>query len=53
MMPDLRPSGLSQCTPYLRYKNQLADCISRGNFDAFLGESWEFLAKEGFQRMDV
>ena len=34
-------------------KNEQADCISRNNFDALLGESSESLAKEAFQRMDV
>ena len=34
-------------------KNEMADYISRKNFDAFLGESSEALAKEAFQRMDV
>ena len=31
----------------------MADCISRNNFDALLGENSEALAKEAFQRMDV
>ena len=34
-------------------KNEMADYISRNNFDAFLGESSEAMAKEAFQRMDV
>ena len=34
-------------------KNKMAHYISRNNFDALLGESWEALAKEAFQRMDV
>ena len=34
-------------------KKQLSDYISRGNFDALIGESSEALAKEAFQRMDV
>ena len=34
-------------------KNELADYISRNNFDALLGESSELLAKVAFQRMDV
>ena len=34
-------------------KNEMANCISRNNFDALLGESSEALAKEAFQRMDV
>ena len=34
-------------------KNEMADYISRDNFDALLGESSEALAKEAFQRMDV
>ena len=34
-------------------KNEMADYISRNNFDALLGESSEALAKEVFQRMDV
>ena len=34
-------------------KNEMADCISRNNFDALLGECAEALAKEAFQRMDV
>ena len=34
-------------------KNEMADYISRKNFDALLGESSEALAKEAFQRMDV
>ena len=34
-------------------KNEMADYISRNNFDALLGESSEALAKEAFQRMDV
>ena len=31
----------------------MADYISGNNFNALLGESWEALAKEAFQRMDV
>ena len=34
-------------------KNEMADYISRNNFDALLGESSEAFAKEAFQRMDV
>ena len=34
-------------------KNEMADYISRNNFDALLGESSEALAKEAFQRMEV
>ena len=34
-------------------KNEMADHISRNNFDALLGESSEALSKEAFQRMDV
>ena len=34
-------------------KNEMADYISRNNFDALLGESSGVLAKEVFQRMDV
>ena len=34
-------------------KNEMADYISRNNFDSLLGESWEALAEEAFQRMDV
>ena len=34
-------------------KNEIADYISRNNFDALLGESSKVLAKEAFQRMDV
>ena len=34
-------------------KNEMADSISRNNFDALLGESSEALAKEAFQCMDV
>ena len=34
-------------------KNEMADYISRNNFDALLGESSEVLTKEAFQRMDV
>ena len=34
-------------------KNEMADYISRNNFDALLGESSEALAKEAFQHMDV
>ena len=34
-------------------KNEMADYISRNNFDALLGQSSEALAKEAFQRMDV
>ena len=34
-------------------KNEMADYISRNNFDTLLGESSESLAKEAFQRMDV
>ena len=34
-------------------KNEMADYISRNNFDTLLGESSEALAKEAFQRMDV
>ena len=34
-------------------KNEMADYVSRNNFDALLGESSEALAKEAFQRMDV
>ena len=34
-------------------KSEMPDYISRNNFDALLGESWEALAKEAFQRMDV
>ena len=34
-------------------KNEMADYISRNNFDALLGESSEALAKEAFQRMDI
>ena len=36
-----------------RIKNEMADYISRDNFDAPLGESLEALAKKAFQRMDV
>ena len=34
-------------------KIEMADYISRNNFDALLRESTEALAKEAFQRMDV
>ena len=34
-------------------KNEMADYISRNNFDALLAESSEALAKEALQRMDV
>ena len=34
-------------------KNEIADYISRNNFDTLLGESSEALVKEAFQRMDV
>ena len=34
-------------------KNELADYLSRNNFDVLLGESSESLAKEAFQRTDV
>ena len=34
-------------------KNEIADYISRNNFDALLGESSEALAKEACQCMDV
>ena len=34
-------------------KNEMADHVSRNNFDAHLGESSEALAKAAFQRMDV
>ena len=34
-------------------KNEMADYISRNNFDALLGERSEALAKAAFQRMDV
>ena len=34
-------------------KNDMADYISRNNFDALLGESSEVLAKEAFQCIDV
>ena len=34
-------------------KNEMADYISRKNFDTLLGESSEPLAKEAFQRMDI
>ena len=34
-------------------KNEMADYISRHNFDALLGESSEALAKEALQHMDV
>ena len=34
-------------------KNEMADYISRNNFDALLRESSEALAKEAFQRMDI
>ena len=34
-------------------KNQMADYISRNNFEALLGESSDGLGKEAFQRMDV
>ena len=34
-------------------KNEMADYISRNNFDALLDESSEALVKEAFQRMDV
>ena len=34
-------------------KNEMAEYISCNNFEALLGESWEALAKEAFQRMDV
>ena len=34
-------------------RNEMADYISRNNFDALLGESSEALAKEAFQRTDV
>ena len=33
--------------------NELADYISRNNFNALLGESLQALAKEAFQRMAV
>ena len=34
-------------------KNEMADYVSRNNFNAILGDSSEALAKEAFQRMDV
>ena len=34
-------------------KKDMADYISRNNFDALIGESSEGLTKEAFQRMDV
>ena len=34
-------------------KNEMADYISRNNFNAILGESSEAFATEAFQRMDV
>ena len=34
-------------------KNELSDYISRNNFGALIGESYEALAKEALQRMDV
>ena len=34
-------------------KNEMADYKSHNNFDALLGERWEALAKEAFQRMEV
>ena len=34
-------------------KKEMADYISRKNFDTLLGESSEALAKEAFQRMDI
>ena len=34
-------------------RNEMADYISRNNFDALLCESSEAFAKEAFQRMDV
>ena len=34
-------------------KNEIADYISRNNFDALLGEGSEALAKEAFERMEV
>ena len=34
-------------------KNEMADYISRNNFDTLLGESSEALAKGAFQRMEV
>ena len=34
-------------------ENELSDHISRNNFDAYIGESSEALAKEALQRMDV
>ena len=34
-------------------KNEMADYISRNNFDALLGDSSKALAKEAFQLMDV
>ena len=37
----------------LGIKNEMADYISRNNFDALLGESSEALAKEAFKCMDV
>ena len=37
----------------LGIKSELSDYISRNNFDAFIGESSESLAKEAFQHMDV
>ena len=33
--------------------NEMADYMSRNDFNALLGESSEALAKEAFQRMDV
>ena len=35
------------------FKNEMADYISRNNFDALLGECSEALATQAFQRMDV
>ena len=34
-------------------KNEMADYISRNNFNALLTENSEALAKEAFQRIDV
>ena len=52
-MVDLLQSVQADSPSYPWYKNEMSDYISRNNFDALLGESFEGLAKEAFQRMDV
>ena len=52
-MVDLLEPVRVDSSSYYGIKNELSDYISRNNFDAFIGESSEALAKEAFQRMDV